>query len=61
MDTTRRDWRLRWDSRIAEIPVSRLAVVDGGLTFNVLNVVEVTGRRGELRRRFLDIQGVHST
>ena len=60
LDTTRRDWRIRWDSRIANTPASRLEVVDG-VTFNVLNMVEVTGRRGELRRRFLDIQGVHST
>ena len=61
LDTTRRDWRIRWDSRIANTPASRLEVVDGLETFNVLNMVEVTGRRGELRRRFLDIQGVHST
>ena len=61
---TRRDWRIRWDSRIAEVPVERLEVVeDGGLTFNVLNMTEVTQqRRGQpLRRRFLDLQGVYST
>ena len=45
-DETRRDWRIRWDSRIAVTPVSRLEVVDGGLTFNVLNLLEVTGRPG---------------
>ena len=60
----RRDWRVRWDSRIATVPVERLEVVeDGGLTFNVLNMTEVTQqRRGQpLRRRFLDLQGVYTT
>ena len=28
------------------------------MTFNVLNMIEVTGRRGELRRRWLEIEGV---
>ena len=60
----RRDWRVRWDSRIAAVPVERLEVVeDGGLTFNVLNMTEVTQqRRGQpLRRRWLDLQGVYTT
>ena len=61
---TRRDWRVRWDSRIAAVAVDRLEVAeDGGLTFNVLNMTEVTTqRRGQpLRRRFLDLQGVYSS
>ena len=59
---TRRDWRIRWDARIADTPTARLEVVDGALTFNVLNIIEVTGRPGQmLRRRWLDIQGVHTT
>ena len=61
LDVTRRNWRIRWLSGIADKPVSMVAVTDDGLAFNVLNVVEVTGRRGELRRRWLDIEGVHST
>ena len=64
-DETRRDWRIRWDSRVADTPVSRLEVVDaGGWVWNVLNMVEVTNQgRGQaaLRRRFLDIQAVFST
>ena len=62
--STRRDWRIRWDRRIALTPVSALDVVDEGVTFNVLNMVEVTrqGRgQADLRRRFLDVQGVHVT
>ena len=61
--STRRDWRIRWDRRIALTPVAMLDVVDEGLTFNVLNMVEVTrqGRgQADLRRRFLDVQGVHT-
>ncbi len=63
-DETRRDWRIRWDSRIADVPVSRISVVDGGQTFNVLNMTEVTRQRrneANLRRRWLDLQGVHTT
>ena len=63
-DETRRDWRIRWDRRIADVPVSMLSVVDGGVTFDALNVIEVTrqGRgQADLRRRFLDLQGVHTT
>lgn len=61
---TRRDWVIRWDRRIALTPPSRLEVEDEGDTFNVLNLTEVTRRgRGQpdLRRRFLEIQGVFTT
>ena len=60
----RRDWRIRWDRRIALTPVGQLDVVEDGLTFNVLNMIEVTrqGRgQADLRRRFLSIQGVFTT
>ena len=63
-DETRRDWRIRWDSRIANSSTLDLAVVDGTETFTISNMVEVTRqRRGEqdIRRRFLDLQGVFST
>ena len=58
-----RDWRVRWDSRIASTPVVRLHVDDGGETFTVIDLVEITAQRGgapDLRRRFLDLQGIHS-
>ena len=61
-DETSRDWRVRWDSRIASSPTSLLKVEDGGETFTITNMVEVTRQgRGEqdLRRRFLDLQGIH--
>ena len=60
-DSTRRDWRIRWNRLIADAPTSRLEVVDDdGAIFNALNIVEVTRERGEpLRRRFLTIQGVN--
>ena len=58
---TLRDWRIRWDARIALIPTNLLQVVDGGETFTITNMVEVTRQRGapDLRRRFLDLQGIH--
>ena len=60
-DETSRDWRVRWDSRIANSPTSLLKVVDGGETFLITNMVEVTRQRGgpDLRRKFLDLQGIH--
>ena len=59
---TSRDWRVRWDSRIANSPTTLLKVEDGAETFTVINMVEVTEqRRGapDIRRRFLDLQGIH--
>ena len=63
-DQGRRNWRIRWDARIANSPTRRLGVVDGTLTFTISNMVEVTRqRRGEqdLRRRFLDLEGLYET
>ena len=62
-DETSRDWRVRWDSRIANSPTTLLKVEDGGETFTIVNMVEITEQRGrapDLRRRFLDLQGIHS-
>ena len=61
-DETSRDWRIRWNSRIASSPTTLLKVEDGGETFTIINMVEVTAQRGgapDLRRRFLDLQGIH--
>ena len=60
-DETSRDWRIRWNSRIASSPTSLLKVEDEGETFNITNMVEVTAQRGgpDLRRKFLDLQGIH--
>ena len=60
-DETSRDWRIRWDSRIALTSTSLLQVEDEGETFTVTNMVEVIEQRGapDLRRRFLDLQGIH--
>ena len=62
-DETSRDWRVRWDSRIANSPTTLLKVEDGGETFTIRNMVEVTEQRRapDLRRRFLDLQGIHGT
>ena len=63
-DETSRDWRIRWNSRIALSATSLLKVEDGGETFTIVNMVEVTEQRGEapnLRRRFIDLQGIHGT
>ena len=60
----RRTWRIRWDARIANSTTSLLTVVDGTLNFTISNVVEVTEQRGgapDLRRRFLDLEGLYET
>ena len=38
-----------------------LKVEDGGETFTVINMVEVTEQRRapDIRRKFLDLQGIH--
>ena len=60
-DETSRDWRIRWDSRIASSPTNLLKVEDGGVTFTIINMVEVMrqGQGQDLRRRFIDLQGIH--
>ena len=63
-DETSRDWRVRWDARIANTDNSLLKVEDGGDTFSIRNKVEVTEQgRGEpdLRRKFLDLTGIRSS
>ena len=62
-DETSRDWRVRWDSRIANSPTSLLKVEDGAETFTISNMVEVTQQgqgAPDLRRRFLDLSGIRS-
>ena len=59
-DETRRDYRIRWRADIAGAFVGEVSVQDGALTFNVLRVREETDR-GRTRKRWLTIQGVHST
>ena len=61
LNSTRRDWRIRWLAALDAAPISMVSVVDGGQTFDVLNVIEDTGRNGDFRRRWLMIQGVHTT
>ena len=60
-DETRRDFRIRWRSEIADALASNLSVIEGEQTFNVLNVIEVSGKADPARRRFLYLQGERST
>ena len=60
---TIRDWRVRWNSLIASSKPTNLQVVDGGESFNVINMAEVTqqGRdEPDLRRKWIDLTGVRS-
>ena len=61
-EITRR-WRIRWNEAIYESTLSLVMINDGGRTFNVQNMVEVTGSRREqqLRRRFMELTGVFTT
>ena len=63
-DDTHRDWRVRFNPLFVETPLALLKVLDGIDTFAVINVVEVTEQRGgapDLRRKWLDITGNHSS
>lgn len=57
----RRDWRVRWDSRFIVDDLTRVDITDGADAYNVLQMNEDTGRFGEVRRRWLVIQGVYTT
>ena len=55
-----RTWRLRWNAAVYAAGPTLLTVVDDGVKFGVQNMVEVTGRQGEYRRRWIDLTGVYS-
>ena len=58
---TQRAWRIRYRADLAAITdLTRIAVIDGGVTFNVQNFIEETGRDAKTRRRWLRITGVQS-
>ena len=57
-----RRWTVRYDQRIYSSPTALLSVLDGGTTFNVQSVNEVTRQRAglaDLRKRFITITGVY--
>ena len=60
-----RDWKIRWDKGIAEVReegrLTSLNVVDNGKSFDVLNVIEESGRDGDFRQRWLRLQGIFTT
>ena len=63
-DETSRDWRVRWNSLIASSTTRNIKVVDGGDTFTIRNMVEVTEQgRGapDLRRKWIDLTGIRSS
>ena len=60
-DETQRDWRIRYRADVAAISdLTKLEIIDDEVTFNVLNMIEETGRDGNTRRRWLRISGVYS-
>ena len=61
-DETQRDWRIRYRADVAAISdLTKLEIIDDEVTFNVLNMIEETGRDGNTRRRWLRITGVQSS
>ena len=62
-DQGRRNWRIRWDARIANSTTANLEVVEGALTFTVANMSEVIAQRGapDLRRKWIDLEGLYET
>ena len=60
---TLRDWRIRWDRRIALSRTDLLEVEENHQIYTVVNMVEVTANRtgADLRRKFIDLSGVRSS
>ena len=57
-NTADRIFRVRWFEELAVAPVTSVSVTDElGLPYNVGHVSEYVGRFGDLRRRWLDIEG----
>ena len=58
-NTADRVFRVRWFSELALAPVTSVSIVadELGLPYNVGHVSEYVGRFGDLRRRWLDIEG----
>ena len=63
--SARRDWRVRWTDTLSGERLSHrfasLRVIDSNVTFNVTNVIELVGRDGLDRRRWLRFSGVYTT
>ena len=67
----RRDWRIRWVDGLYGVNTALLTVTDGERidetgdsvpwVWSVANLVEFVGRNGELRRRWMTIEGLFST
>ena len=51
-----RKWEVRFRSEFADAPTDELVVIDGGLEYNVTNIVRQRNRAE--RRRFMVIEGV---
>ena len=51
-----RKWRIRWRSDLADAPTNEITVLDGGLSYNVTNIVRQEDRAE--RRRFMIVEGV---
>ena len=51
-----RIYRVRWYDRLAAANATAVKVIDGGVTFNASNLVEVEGQRVERRRKFIDVE-----
>lgn len=55
-------WRVRWQPALDGLAdITKATVTDGGVVFIITNLIEDTGRFNEVRRRFMLIDGVHST
>lgn len=57
---TRRSFRIRWSSAIAGQPPTSLSIVDGGISLDVVNIIEETSR-GRSRHKWLRLEATVST
>ena len=57
----RRRWRIRWRRDLALANVQNLSVTEGAVSFNVLGLVEDTGRDMSVRHRWMILEGLAIT
>ena len=57
-----RIWRVRWTAELAALDTTTATVRDdAGQVWGINRIVEVTGRDGEIRNRYLDIEASAET
>ena len=58
---TLQQWRIRWRSDLADTGITEVSISADGVRYIVTNIQEDNGRFGEVRHRFLILDGTAET